>query len=98
MWPYRNVGFPAYNLHRATNSPWSSNKIRLAFHFVEPNKSGYKCVEMDVDLGMPSTVHGNIYVTKEDSGFIQSFGHPDQTNYHPPRTTFHAQIPQEKQN
>ena len=29
------MGFPAYNLHRATNSPKSRNKIRLAFHFVE---------------------------------------------------------------
>ena len=36
--PYRNVGFPDYNLHRATNSPLSRNKIRLAFHFVERNK------------------------------------------------------------
>ena len=36
--PYRNVGFPDYNLHRATNSPQSRNKIRLAFHFVERNK------------------------------------------------------------
>ena len=37
------------------------------------------------------------YVTKEDSGFFQSFGHPDLMNYHSPRMTFHAHIPQEKQ-
>ena len=39
-----------------------------------------------------SAIHANYYsawqyVTKEDSGFIQSFGHPDLTNDHPPRTT-----------
>ena len=49
-----------------------------------------------------SAIHTNYYsewqyVIKEDSGFIQNFGHPDLTSYHPPRTTFHAQIPQEKQ-
>lgn len=35
-----------------------------------------------------STIHTNYYsawqyVTKGDSGFIQSFGRPDLTNYHP---------------
>ena len=49
-----------------------------------------------------SAIHTNYYsawqyVTKEDSGFIQSFGHPDLMNYHSPRMTFHAHIPQEKQ-
>ena len=49
-----------------------------------------------------SAIHTNYYsawqyATKEDSGFIQSFGHPGLTNYHPPRMTFHAQIRQEKQ-
>ena len=39
-----------------------------------------------------SAIHANYYsawqyVTKEDSGFIQSVGHPDLTNDHPPRTT-----------
>ena len=38
-----------------------------------------------------SAIHANYYsawqyVTKEDSGFIQSLGHPDLSNYHPPRT------------
>ena len=38
-----------------------------------------------------SAIHANCYsawqyVTKEDSGFIQSLGHPDLSNYHPPRT------------
>ena len=39
-----------------------------------------------------SAIHANYYsawqyVTKEDSGFIQSLGHPDLTDSHPPRTT-----------
>ena len=38
-----------------------------------------------------SAIHANYYsawqyVTKEDSAFIQSVGHPDLTNYHLPRT------------
>ena len=33
-----------------------------------------------------------VKIPQEDSGFIQSFGHHlDLTNYHSPRTTFHAQ-------
>ena len=37
--PYRNVDFQPITLHRATNSAKSRNKIRLAFHFVERNRS-----------------------------------------------------------
>ena len=38
-----------------------------------------------------SAIHANYYsawqyVTKEDSAVIQSVGHPDLTNYNPPRT------------
>ena len=38
-----------------------------------------------------SAIHGYYsawqYVTKQDSRFIQSVGHPDLANYHQPRTT-----------
>ena len=33
----QECGFSRLQLTPATNSPWSRNKIRLAFHFVERN-------------------------------------------------------------
>ena len=44
-----------------------------------------------------TTVHGHMLQRKIQGLFRALVTDPDLTNYHPPRTTFHAQIRQEKQ-